>query len=138
MGDRYTQQQCESYYAAMKTWMVMMPDMTREKAFRKFIGAAEGKINEEEAAEIGLIIQGVDTQLYEVNVGHSPDKAIELNEAIPDQRKKKIVQHLCEMFGQKDRDFFVHRATYVTWRGFSLAAVVVMRPDGRRHRVYFR
>lgn len=138
MGDRYTQQQCEAYFAAMKTWMVMTPDLTAEKAFQKFIDATGGKIDVEEAAEVSVVIHGQDVDLYGINVGHSPEKAIVLNEVIPDRRQQKIAAHLGELFGEGDRDYFLHRTSYVTWRGESLAVVVVLRADGQRHRVYFR
>ena len=96
------------------------------------------ELSEVEVAELSIVVMGDDSQAYGVNVGHTPEKAIDLNEATPVRRRQKISEIIRDMFGESDRDFQIFRTAEVEFEDYTLSVVVIAMVGGKLHRVYFK
>ena len=140
MRDRMTQEQCEAYYAAVCTQLTishLSGQKSSDRAEDMLARTAGVYISEDELAEIGLIVLKKDHQAYGANAGCSIDKAIPLEPDSAGSYTSPMHRTLSEMFGTKDVDWFMDRASTVRYRGALHMAIRVLAPDGSYSRVYF-
>lgn len=140
MRDRMTQEQCEAYYAAVCTQLTishLSGKKNSDRAEDMLARTAGVYLTENELAEIGLIVLKKDHEAYGANAGCSIDKAIAIEPDSAGSYTHPMHQILTEIFGDRDKDWFMDRASTVKYRGVLHMAIRVLAPGGSYNRVYF-